>query len=436
MHDLLQTGELIRTESTQLDCKVESLLGAGSQGEVYRTSLGGRPMALKWYLPQNATAQQRAALEALVRKGPPNSRFLWPLELASRPGLEGFGYVMPLRDRRFHSLVDLMKRRIDPPFRALATAGFQLADSFLQLHSKGLCYRDISFGNLFLEPSTGEVLICDNDNVAIDGARATGVLGTPRFMAPEIVRGEASPSTQTDLFSLAVLLFYLFVVHHPLEGRRELAIHSFDLAAMNELYGRNPLFIFDPRDRSNEPVQGHHDNALYFWPLYPAFFQDLFIRSFTAGLRDASHGRVRETEWRAATLQLRDCIVYCHNCGTENFGDFSQHRAPICWSCNHRVHLPFHLIIGKSRVFLNHDTELFPHHTSENTPWDFSAAIARVNQHPSEPGKWGLKNLSANTWFLQKSGDAELKPVPPGRSATLSVGAKIYFSKSEALIGS
>jgi eukaryotic-like serine/threonine-protein kinase len=39
-----------------------------------------------------------------------------------------------------------------------------------------------------------------------------------RFMAPEIIRGEALRSTLTDLHSLAVFLFYLFVRGHPLEG--------------------------------------------------------------------------------------------------------------------------------------------------------------------------------------------------------------------------
>lgn len=117
-----------------------------------------------------------------------------------------------------------MKRRVEPTFRALATAGFELADGFFQLHAKGLCYRDISFGNVFFHPETGRVAICDNDNVSVDGAGTSGVLGTPRFMAPEIVRGEAEPSTQTDLFSLSVLLFHIFMVHHPLEGKREAAI--------------------------------------------------------------------------------------------------------------------------------------------------------------------------------------------------------------------
>ena len=92
-------------------------------------------------------------------------------------------------------LADLLTGKVDVPFSTVCTLGMELADSFLALHSQGLCYRDISFGNVFFDPATGRPLICDNDNVGIDGATPSLVLGTRRFMAPEIVRREAAPST-------------------------------------------------------------------------------------------------------------------------------------------------------------------------------------------------------------------------------------------------
>ena len=83
---------------------------------------------------------------------------------------------MPLREARHKGLVDLMKRRVDPSFRVLSLAGLQLAQVFLRLHAQGLCYRDISFGNVFFDPATGEIAVCDNDNVAIDG-QGGGIFG-------------------------------------------------------------------------------------------------------------------------------------------------------------------------------------------------------------------------------------------------------------------
>src|SRR5579864_437892 len=144
--------------------KIGRLLGGGGQGEVYVASTADRDYALKWYFPESATTVQRCALERLVELPPPPG-FLWPLELASAAGVQGFGYLMPLRPAHFKSLFDLMKRRIEPTFRSLFTAGLALADSYWQLHSKGLCYCDISFGNVFFDPANGDVLICDNDNV-------------------------------------------------------------------------------------------------------------------------------------------------------------------------------------------------------------------------------------------------------------------------------
>jgi DNA-binding helix-hairpin-helix protein with protein kinase domain len=407
-------------------------LGGGAQGEVYQVrEPGATPLALKWYYPAAATVHQMSLIRNLIAKGPPNQRFLWPIDLAFAGEAPGFGYFMALRESRFRGLADLMTRRIDPSFRALATAGFELSNSFLQLHSKGFCYRDISFGNLFIDADTGEILICDNDNVTVDGEPGSGVLGTPRFMAPEVVTGQAHPSIQTDLFSLAVLLFYLFVVHHPLEGAREIAIHSFDLPAMNRLYGTEPIFIFDPQDRSNAPVAGYHDNPLSIWPIYPKFLRDLFTQAFTAGISDPAHGRVRESEWRAAMVRLRDAIVYCHHCGAENFFDRDALREDasggICWGCQRRYGRPLRMRIGRSVIVLNHDTRLYPHHVDAQKQYDFSSPVAEVRRHPSDPERWGLLNLSGDNWFLQSAQNPDPLAVPPGRSVTLSHGVRIHF---------
>lgn len=426
-------GKTLETEGKR-KCTVEHLLGSGGQGEVYRVLVDGHPYALKWYFPQIATAQQRTLLEKLVRSSPPNPSFLWPLEIVNDPGGFSFGYIMPLREPRFKGLIDLMKRRVEPSFRALCKAAYELADGFLELHAKGLCYRDISFGNVFFDPDTGEVRICDNDNIGVQGEDMSGVLGTPRFMAPEIVRGEADPSTETDLFSLAVLLFYMFILHHPLEGRKEADIHCLDLPAMKKLYGFEPVFIFDPRDASNRPVAGYQDNALIYWEIYPQFLRDLFTRSFTDGLRDPKNGRVRESEWRKAFIQLRDWIIYCGKCGKENFYDMEKLRdgkSHICWSCNNWIRLPPSIRLEKTIVMLNHDTRLYPHHAGKL--YDFTAPIAEVVRHPQNPNLWGLKNLSQEKWTITRL-DGTLLEVPPGKSATISAGLKINLSGIEGEI--
>jgi eukaryotic-like serine/threonine-protein kinase len=418
-------------------CKVDSLIGAGGQGEVYRVVVeglgGGRSHALKWYFPEWSTPQQWNVLQELVRQEPPNPRFLWPLDIARSGERSSFGYLMDLRPERFQGFVELMSEGLAPTFRSLARTAFQLADGFLQLHSLGLCYRDISFGNIFFDPATGDALICDNDNVGIDGQAVVGIQGTPGFMAPEIVRGEAVPTRATDLYSLAVLLFHMWMVHHPLLGRRELEYPILDAEANYQLYGADPVFIFDPNDRSNEPIAGIHTNALAFWPLYPRFLTDLFVQAFTDGLWDPG-SRVQETEWRRAMLRLGAAVVLCDRCQVELFWDEVAGTAPRCWKCDHLVRLPLRLSVAGApvrKIMLNHDTQIWPEQLAIRTGFDRPLADVRV--HPVHAGLWGLRNLSGAPWQATLA-DGTAVTVDADRAISLDLGTRIDFGGTQGTI--
>jgi DNA-binding helix-hairpin-helix protein with protein kinase domain len=436
MNQLLKPDQIIQLNNN-LTCTVKDFLGGGGQGEVYTADLNGTDVALKWYFHAQATTEQQQALAELIQKKAPNDRFLWPMSLAHSPDVKGFGYIMPLRPTHYKSIADLITRRAEPGFWHLITATMELADSFSQLHAKGLCYQDISFGNVFIDPDSGHILICDNDNVTTNkNAKTASVMGTPRFMAPEIVLGTAAPSSESDLFSLAVLLFYMLMLHHPLEGKKEADIKCFDLPAMNKLYGKEPAFIFDPNDDSNRPVAGYQDNANIYWAVYPQFIKELFTKAFTSGLRDPQHGRVRESEWRAALVKLRDSLLYCGHCGAENFYDAqllkAQGKLNHCWACQADLHVPPRILLQHNNVamivMLNHNTELFPHHIDPHKYYDFSSPIAAVNQHPQNPQIWGLRNLSQDSWSVTLD-DGSMKVIAPGQSVTLSAGININFGQ-------
>jgi DNA-binding helix-hairpin-helix protein with protein kinase domain len=221
----LRIGQTVDTQLTKQKCKVESFLGGGGQGEVYKATVTGGAVAVKWYFPGYLSIDPglKGRLERAVQKGAPTPKFLWPKDLVSAEGTGSFGYVMPLREPTFKGFDDLKARRVNPTFRVLVTAGFELAHSYEQLHADGMCYRDVNDKNVFFEPGTGDVRICDNDNVDVNG-QPGGIAGMLDFMAPEIVRGEAAPTSKTDLHSLATLLFQLLHNHHPLKGRRMMNI--------------------------------------------------------------------------------------------------------------------------------------------------------------------------------------------------------------------
>jgi|JI10StandDraft_1071094.scaffolds.fasta_scaffold15764_3 serine/threonine protein kinase len=400
------------------------LLGSGGQGEVWLGQAGGRDVAVKVYHQHTATTAQRACIERVIDKGPPASCFLWPLTLVEDRAAGTYGYVMELRAQRFRSLEDFMARRIVPTFRALMTAAWQLADGFLRLHSLGLCYRDISFANVFFDPVDGDVRICDNDNVDVTGTTSGGILGTPRFMAPEVVRREALPSAETDRFSLAVLLFHMLMGGHPLDGEREARIRCLDIPALEKLYGFEPLYIFDPRDASNRPRKGVHDNPLAFHPLYPLAVREHFERSFTEGLHYPTK-RVRESEWRKLFARVVDGIVPCA-CGAENFYDpdtYTSQGADACWACKRALSLPPRMRVDDHVIVLSRDAKLRGHHLGSS---DDAAPVADISQHPTNPGQLGLRNLTATAWTLTRP-DGTVVDVPPGRSAAIASGNKINF---------
>ncbi|HZK94131.1 MAG TPA: hypothetical protein VFC67_07980 [Prolixibacteraceae bacterium] len=433
MNQLLKEKQVLPIDSKD-NCVVEKFLGSGGQGEVYQVSLQGQFYALKWYYPKMATAEQKAGLENLIRIGAPNNKFLWPKFLLTHPDNNTFGYIMPLRLPQYKGINDLMRRRVEPSFKALALAGVHLANSFLKLHAKGLCYRDISFGNLFFDPITGDIQICDNDNVTTNLDPFVSILGTPRFTAPEIVRGEAHPSTSTDLFSLAVLMHYMLFVHHPLEGAQEAKIHAFDLPAMTNLYGKNPIYIYDPINITNRPVPGLHDNAIEFWKTYPTFIKQVFIDAFTIGLNPNT--RVMETVWRDNMARLRDSLIYC-SCGAENFHDStiyeSTGRTTICWSCRKPTTLPPRLKVGKFLIMLNADTMLYPFHVDNSIGCEYSNQIAKVSQHPTNKNLWGLQNLSKDKWTVMTA-EGAITEVMSGKNVSLINGIKINFGKTEGEI--
>ena len=64
-------------------------------------------------------------------------------------------------------------------FAAISTAAINIIQGFRELHARGYSYQDINNGNFFINPSTGDVLICDNDNVSPFGT-SSGIMGKQR----------------------------------------------------------------------------------------------------------------------------------------------------------------------------------------------------------------------------------------------------------------
>jgi serine/threonine protein kinase len=447
-----QVGSLVDPMTPEQFLGTQGHLGYQDRKDTYKARLNNQDMILTWCFPPHDTDERRTALARLIQKGVPGDAYLWPSHIVESQDAPGFGYLMPglPSNAIYVSLDDVAQRwgkwssNVQPTFRTLTTVALALVDSFLALHLHGLCFRNISADHLFFDPKTGELYISYDENIVMSNQAEVGTPRTLRFAAPELIREEAPPSVQTDLYTLATLLFVIFMGHHPLEGEKATVIPTLDRSAMRRLYGTAPLFVFDPDNPSNRPVPGYHVEILNNWPIYPQFIGDLLTRAFTEGISDPHGGRVRVSEWRGALIRLRDSIFYCAQCGVENFYDLealkkSGGRVGNCWSCGSTLRLPPRLRIEQDLaaseviIMLNHDTYLFPHHLDSEKPYDFSVPLAEVNQHPSNPNIWGLKNLGAEKWVMTTS-EGIIKDVEPGRNVTLAKGTRINFGKREGEI--
>ena len=134
MDGQLKAGTFLTSESSN-KYKVNTLLGAGGQGEVYDVECGGKHYALKWYFKHMATKSQKEILDNLITRGAPDDSFLWPQDLIFKGYGESFGYIMPLRPKNFKSIVDMMKRRAEPSFRTLCKAAYK----GIEIHEAEAC---------------------------------------------------------------------------------------------------------------------------------------------------------------------------------------------------------------------------------------------------------------------------------------------------------
>lgn len=411
------------------EVEIGAELGSGGQGAVYQgTTASHQPIAVKWYYPTYQTRDLRTAITDLAIRRAPSRHFLWPEDIVTKDA--EFGYSMQLYPSDFVTIPKLMTRKVAIKFTEIVRAASQTVSAFKALQSQGLFYCDISANNLRLQPQTGDILICDNDNVR--ATQGSGVVpGTPKYMAPEISRGDAEPSALTDSFSMAVLLFYLLMNDHPLDGATVNRIKVLNLAAMKQVYGTSPVFAFDPNNDTNRPESGVQRNSPIFWDVYPRPIKDVFTKVFTAGLFEPG-GRPSFSEWQRALGALEDSILPCPSCGKQNFFDAETGRRS-CWSCRETIGAPLRLILeGKRVVVLNTDTHLYQHHLSKfsGDPGNRGAAVAAMSKHPQQD-VWGLKNLCSTQWYATLP-DGTAQIVEPGRSLTARPRTKVNFGEVSA----
>lgn len=419
-----QKGQRIKTVSGG-ELEVIQKLGEGGQGVVYKVNYNGKPLALKWYFGNKLNNADKfyRNIQNNIKQGTPTGAFLWPLEITEY--FEGsFGYLMELRPPEYKDFSLFLLAKVHfANIEALINTALCITNGFRELHNRGYSYQDLNDGNFFVNPKTGDVLICDNDNVAPYGENL-GIAGKCRYMAPEVVMGQKRPDSHTDRFSLAVVLYMLLFLNHPLEGKRTMC-PCLTEELERKSYGSDPVFVWDPANDANRPVRGVHTNEIKLWPLYPAFVRKTFEKAFSHEVmvgNDTTH-RVIEKEWQEVFTTLRDLTIKC-SCGSETFIDPSQ-QSCRCINCGKSIERPPILKVKKYHAALAPGKKLYACHVQYDSD-DFKEAKGEVISSRNNPSLLGLRNDSNNTWeAILPNGSS--KGYPNGQVIKLGKGIKINF---------
>lgn len=177
----------------------------------------------------------------------------------------------------------------------------RLARAVRRMHFAGLAHSDLSNKNVLIDPKGGDACVIDIDSLVVPGVAPPSVLGTPGYIAPEVLAGKAQPSIDTDKHALAVLIYQVLLGRHPLQGKK---VHSMHSAEHDEALamGARALYVEHPLDRSNPPLQPIKVAAERLGP----YLAPLFMRAFVNTLHHPTR-RPHAAEWESAlyrTLQL------------------------------------------------------------------------------------------------------------------------------------
>lgn len=112
----------------------------------------------------------------------------------------------------------LAREKKIPVARALKLAE-EIADALDYAHAQGVTHRDIKPANIIVTQE-GRAKIADFGIAKLNLAHFTlpgRVLGTPAYMSPEQLSGQACDG-RSDVFSLGVILYTMLVGHSPFQG--------------------------------------------------------------------------------------------------------------------------------------------------------------------------------------------------------------------------
>ncbi len=207
--------------------EIRSLLGKGAMGSVYAAwdPKLRREVALKVVSPD--LAREAKARERFNREARAIAALRHPniVEIYDYSGDESEHLYLVMEKLDGDDLFNIINEKGVCPEPAAAALGHELCLALHVAHEAGIIHRDLKPENVFMN-AAGRVVLTDfgvvkaiREDSAVDGwSQKTDVIGTPGFMAPELMMNR-SLGPRTDLFALGALLYNVTTGELPFDGQ-------------------------------------------------------------------------------------------------------------------------------------------------------------------------------------------------------------------------
>lgn len=249
-----------RPETRVSEYRLEEPLGGGTFGEVWRARhhvWDNEEVAIK--LPTEPEYVRYLQQEGIVVHGLRHPNIIRVIGLdpyADPPYL-----VMELvRGQSLRAAIDQNARGL--PIDAVTTILRGVLQAMVAAHEAGVVHRDLKPGNVLLnvdqrgldalavddvkvgdfglgfsDADTLRSIVMQSASIAREeeGPRISGTLA---YMAPELRDGQQSPSPQSDLYSIGVILFELLTGERPAGAELPSALRSDTPAILDEIFNR------------------------------------------------------------------------------------------------------------------------------------------------------------------------------------------------------
>ncbi|MDQ0794979.1 protein kinase [Streptomyces sp. B1I3] len=202
---------------------VDGLVGSGGMGSVYRArdQLLGRIVAIKSIRRDRS---EDAELPLILRD---EARAVATLNHSAIAGVHDLvesdeGNFIVMEYIYGENLMDVLRRGRVSPLESVALLRVVL-DALKHAHESGVINCDIKPSNVMLTPD-GRVKVLDfgvasfveNPRRGVHSSEGS-IVGTPSYMSPEAIRGEA-PTVHRDLYGAGVTLYELLTGRQPFHG--------------------------------------------------------------------------------------------------------------------------------------------------------------------------------------------------------------------------